>query len=144
MQKKRVNLWKVARDILVLWGCAGLLLACMMRVEPKVLAKEVMQTGKTKTESSVSYINEIPYKGMKEAYIHTTSMGRADCTEKNGTGKYTWYADNGCLMLTVYCVDGMVSTVIRYGEQYYWTENGMPKPSAITPKPQTMQSVSSR
>ena len=135
MQKKSVNLWKVVRDILVLWGCAGLLIGCVMRVEPKALAKGIMQSEKTEAKTEISYINEIPYKGMKEAYIHTTGMGRADCAEKDEINKYTWYADNGCLMLTVYCVDNTVSTVIRYGEQYYWTENGMPKQSAITPKP---------
>jgi len=87
--------------------------------------------------------NKIPYEGMNEKYIDLTVMGKHHKYKSEVVGKgmrwettvheYRWENTEGDTILYVDCEDGAVRTVIKYGEGYFWTEDGKPIFSAKNP-----------
>lgn len=88
------------------------------------------------TEMKEKLQKSIPYVGLDESYINCTIMG--DYHDKEyvvvGKGKrnefsknkYRWKNSNGKTILYVECRDGVVTEVIKYWEDKYWTADGKP------------------
>ncbi len=72
---------------------------------------------------------KIPYEGMSETHINKTIMGKyhdIDTSSKYGNTKYYWKTNSGDIMLIVTCKEGKVTSISRYGWDYYWTADLKP------------------
>ena len=93
------------------------------------LNEQTIQTEKSNQEFYEKLKTKIPYEGMSEWDINKTVMGKYHDRKKGYAGNgytYYWKTNSGEVMMAVACKEGKVTSVSRYGEEYFWTEDNKP------------------